>query len=513
MANERTLTVIAGMGLLCFITLGPFPADCRAGEDDWLRPLGPPPQAAPRRISGGEGVPPLPLPATPLRRSERKREPKPPTLIGKVMWGEKAMFTYGNGSTAEVADWNQCPGDLQQILRKSQWRFELPYAGEAFPLSEFSGEPEAMPVLLFNGSRTIKLDARQIAILRAYVLRGGMVVLDSIAGSPYFYAGARTITEAAFPECAIRTLPPDHPLYHMLADVDTVRYPKNLDSDKPFLEGVYVGSRVGILLSKYGLGCSWDDREVPLIQEAIYYDVESGNKIGINLVAYAVGYAAAGREEAKPELFGALDEQHPTDEFVFAQVEHEGAWNVHPGAASALLVQLRQSTALKVSLKRVSVKPGQDDLSGYSFLYLTGLDDFRLDESSRAALRGFLKHSGTLLINNGLGLRSFDAVARREIAALLPGARLVPLPPTHPLYTAVFKIDRSRYTPAVVKATPDITYPVLEGIEVDGDVRVIYSPYDIESAWLGCEYPLARAYEPYSGTQLGVNIMMYAATH
>ncbi len=46
-----------------------------------------------------------------------------------------------------------------------------------------------------------------------------------------------------------------------------------------------------------------------------------------------------------------------------------------------------------------------------------------------------------------------------------------------------------------------------------GDLRVIYSPYDVEAAWLGCDYPLARAYDPRSGTQLGMNIALYAMTH
>jgi hypothetical protein len=501
-----------GSGVIA-IMLMLFSAPAFAGEDDWLRPLGPPPQAAPRRISGGEGFPPLPLPATPLRRTERKREPKPPTLIAKVMWGEKAMFTYENGEKTQVEDWNQCPGDLQQILRKCQSHFELPYASEAFPLSEFNGDPETMPALLFNGSRTIKLDPKQIELLRSYILRGGIVVFDSIAGSPYFYEAARKIADAVLPECKLRIIPADHPIYHMLADVDKVHYSKNVGSSSPCLEGAYVGSRIGILISKYGLGCSWDDHEVPLIKDAVYYDLESGNKIGVNLVSYVIGYAAAGREEAKPELFGAIDEKHPTDEFVFAQIEHEGAWNVHPDAATALMVQLRQNTSLKVSLKRVGVKPGKDDLSGYSFLYLTGLDDFHFDEQSRAALREFLRNSGTLFVNNGLGLKSFDVIARRELAALLPGAKLTRIPASHPVYSSVFKIVESRYTPAVVKEKPDLALPVLEGIEVDGDLRVIYSPYDIEAAWLGCEYPLARAYEPHSGSQLGVNIMMYAATH
>ncbi len=230
-------------------------------------------------------------------------------------------------------------------------------------------------------------------------------------------------------------------------------------------------------------------------------------------MAYAIGYAAAGREEAKPELFGAMTRSIPRTNSFSRRLNMKGSWNVHPGAATALLVQLRQNTSLKVSLKRVNLKPGKDDLSGCSFLYLTGLDDFHFDEQSRAALRGFLKNSGTLLVNNGLGLRSFDAIVRRELAALLPGSK---------------PGARSADASALQFRVQDRREPLHSGgrqgnarhhasrarrNRVDGDLRVIYSPYDIEAAWLGCDYPLARAYEPHSGIQLGVNIMMYAATH
>ena len=55
-----------GMGGACalLLALGLMPgARLRADENEWLVPLGLPPQAAPKRISGGEGFPPLPLPA------------------------------------------------------------------------------------------------------------------------------------------------------------------------------------------------------------------------------------------------------------------------------------------------------------------------------------------------------------------------------------------------------------------------------------------------------------------
>ena len=42
---------------------------------------GPPPPAKPHRRKAGESFPPLPLPATPLRRTERKRPPAPQVNI------------------------------------------------------------------------------------------------------------------------------------------------------------------------------------------------------------------------------------------------------------------------------------------------------------------------------------------------------------------------------------------------------------------------------------------------
>jgi len=498
------------MVLLAFVLAS---ARVFADESEWFKPLGQPPKASPRRISGGEGVPPLPLPATPLRRSERKREPSPPTLFAKVIWGESAAFTYETGHKTEVADWNQCPADLQQLLRKAGGALGQPYTTGSVKLTSFDGDPTKTPVLFFSGSRTIKFSPEQLALLRGYVLAGGTIVVDNVAGSPYFYQSFREAIGKTFPESAIRQVPLDHPLFHMLVDVKNVRYPESVLSDVPEMEAIYVGCRIGVLLSKYGLGCGWDDHEVPLIEKATYYDVASANKLGMNLVAYILGYANVGREEAKPELFGALDEKRPTDELVFGQIRHEGHWNVHPGGAAALLRALRQQTSVRTSLKRVPVAPGKEDLSGFTFLYLTGLDNFAFDAEAVNALKAFLKGNGTLFINNGLGMKTFDVAVRRELQKILPEAELQPVPPTHPLFSSVFKITEAQYTPAVIKLHPNLRAPYLEGIAINGDLRVIYSPFDVEAGWGGGEHPLALAYAPQSAAQLGVNLVMYAVTH
>ncbi len=505
-----------GRGGACalLLALGLLPgARLMADENEWLVPLGLPPQAAPKRISGGEGVPPLPLPATPIRRSERKREPKAPLLIGKVVWGESAEYRYAGGETRQIADWNLCPDDLAQLMRKAGRWFGLGYGSQAVSLNAFDGDPQATPVLFLSGVRTLRPTDEQVKLLQDYLLRGGMVVFDSIAGSPYFLASARELATRLVPGEPLRPVPLDHPLFSMLADARTVAVPRRPEITAPQIEGIYVGSRIACLVSPIGLGCGWDDHDVPLLDQAVYYDVDSATRLGINLVAYAVGYAEAARSEARPELFGMRDEQNPTDELVFAQLRHGGAWNVHPGAATALLRRLRAETSLGVSLKRVAVDPSRESLEPFPFLYLEGLDTFVWDEPTRGALRQFLARGGTLLINNGLGLSTFDQAVRRELAQLLPGSELAPVPPDHPLLGACRPVDDVRFTPAVVKANPAPQGALLEAIALDGDLRVIYSPIDLACAWSGCDYPLARAYEGPSGVALGMNLLVYAMTH
>lgn len=59
----------------------------------------------PAQMKGAEGVPPLPLPAVPLRRSEKNNPPRPPVLIGKI--------DSGKGES----DWNTNPADVENLLK------------------------------------------------------------------------------------------------------------------------------------------------------------------------------------------------------------------------------------------------------------------------------------------------------------------------------------------------------------------------------------------------------------
>jgi len=149
-----------------------------------------------------------------------------------------------------------------------------------------------MPSIWISGVREVRFTPDEVDNLRQYVLNGGMIICDSVYGSPWFYESALKVFDEMFPESRFRVLPEDHPLYHMVVDIEDVNYHCGRDDNEPFLEGLYIGSRVGVLVSRYGLGCGWQgnmDVFNTLLERnlaAKAYSVESARQIGTNLAPY-----------------------------------------------------------------------------------------------------------------------------------------------------------------------------------------------------------------------------------
>lgn len=86
-----------------------------------------PPAKPPAQMSGGEGVPPLPLPAVPLRRTEKKNPPRPPVLVVKVDSGR------GQG------DWNTNPQDVENLLRWMAKNLGVSFSSQVRTLDDVLG--------------------------------------------------------------------------------------------------------------------------------------------------------------------------------------------------------------------------------------------------------------------------------------------------------------------------------------------------------------------------------------
>src|SRR5207253_510356 len=99
------------------------PAAALAQTKRKLGTCGPPPRKNPQRQTSAEGMPPLPLPAVPLRRSEPKAEPAAPLMIAKMEYGT-------------TQDWNTDPGDIDNLMRHVRSAVGLWYGWKQMSLAE-----------------------------------------------------------------------------------------------------------------------------------------------------------------------------------------------------------------------------------------------------------------------------------------------------------------------------------------------------------------------------------------
>ncbi len=487
--------------------------NCFAGEDDFLRPVGKPPKAKAQRRQGGESFPPLPLPATPLRRSEKKRPPSPGVLIGKVIWGKYIDYKWNNGIVSRVFDWNMVPADCSQLLRFVKNYTKMEYKVQTLDLKVFSGNPAEVPILLFSGGRSLKFTPAEMLKLRSYLQAGGMIWFDSVVGSPYFYKSALQAMRQILPDSPIKRLAPDHPVFHLVKPITKAK----TNSGKyiqPALDGVYIGSRLAAVISPYGMGGGWDNAYPQLIKQAQYYERTPSIVLGVNLAAYAVGWSSNGRHYASRERFGGVEDKKNPDKIVFAQLRSSGIWNANPGAESRFMRYLAKNANINTGSKPVFVSAEKVQLENYPFLYFTGIGNFKFSAAEVKKLRQYLDDGGFIFINNALGMNEFNQSVAREVKKLYPNSKLTGIPEKDPIYTAApFKFSGSGFSQeAKVKFRGQST-PLLLGLKTDKRYKIIYSPVDLATGWLGAPSPGSICYNQDTALRLGANIITYFLTH
>lgn len=478
-------------------------------------PCGVAPPAKPKRIKGGEGVPPLPLPATPLRRSERKRDPAPPVLIGKLRWGRQDLvWRFPDGSEARYADWSHDPNDVHRLLEALAREIHTRYRPRELDLAGFSFDPAEVPILYASGLAPFRLSDAERDALREYLLRGGTFLAVAHHGSRDFSDSIRAEAARLFPGRPFGLLPPDHPIHRAHRKIERVSYTpgtKDRPDGAPWLEGLILGCRAAVILSPYDLCCTWDSDHLPGSMPGVLG--QDAFTLGVNILSYAIAYYPLGKLYGRWGRVEVEDESVDRGDFVFAQVRHRGDHDPHPAAFASLLGEAMKATSLGARLRRELIPLDGPDLGAHPFLYMTGHGDFRLSEAERSGLRRHLASGGFLLADSCCGDLGFDVAFRREVSLALDGRELAVVPAEHAVFGSFEKISRVEYTTAVRASFPGLEEPLLEGIEIDGRLSVVYSRFDIGNGWEGEERPFSLAVRSADARRLGVNIIVFCMTH
>jgi len=481
-------------------------------EDSGPIDCGPPPQAQSGNRTGGESFAPLPLPVTPLRRSEKKRPPSPPALIGKCALGDPRWITR-DGRRVLHRDWMSDPADVKTLLSWTNQQLGIKYRSIECNLNDFSYDPRELPALLIAGHNNFTLsdDIRQG--LAQYVADGGTIIGDACCGWKDFADSFRSEMETIFEGRPMRKMLPEDPIYSTYYKLDQFRYKKGEEgeeyTDDPCLESIDFGCRAGVIFSPCDLTCGWDGHEHP---RGTRVQMEMAKQIGANYVTYVLGMYQLGRFFSTSKVY--YEEGEPSrDDFVFAQLEHEGDWDPDPSAVHNLLKHVRDNSTMEVKFKRQNVFLKDERTATYPLLYMTGHREFMWDAEEVVRLQRYLRAGGLLLADACCGRTSFDLSFRREIQKVFPNQNLETIPLDHPLYHCHYDITSAEFSPRVEEDFGFRDAPELEAIMLDGKPVVIYSRFDLGNGWEQFPHAYGYDYKEKSAMEIGTNIMVYAVTH
>jgi len=467
---------------------------------------GPAPKADKQRRKAAEGFPPLPLPATPLRRTEKKRPPAPPTLMAKVNYAKDKTWAQDGSQTW---NWTTAAGDTQELFRFARATLGINYKADVLRLDQFSWSPERVPIMYFDGREPIALSPDERERLRSYIQSGGFILGDANCGFEPFMRTFRVEMQNLFLDRPWHRLPGDHPIFHSHFNIDKVS--ANVEGKQTdglaVLEGMNIGFRTAIVFSPFGLSCGWDGHTHDYGKLLLPPDAQ---RLGANMLAYALAYYRVGRSQSVTTVFSEPDPG--SEEIAIAQLRHNGDWDPDPSGLSYLLKAVGEQTTGEVKFRRVPLDPEDQSLFSYPFVYLTGQLDFSFTKQARENLRAYLERGGFLMVVNASHRIDFDKAARRELNAIFPERRLETLPDDHPLFSAHNKVSSKPVLADEGSLKPQ--FPIrAEGIDMDGRLAAVYLPIALGAAWQDAELPFVPTPDHRYALDLGVNTVVYAMTH
>ncbi|MCA9267186.1 MAG: DUF4159 domain-containing protein [Planctomycetales bacterium] len=413
-------------------------------------------------------------------------------------------------------DWNHHRGAIGALVRGVERRWGRDLTWQIIE-SRAAGAEDLLqsPVLFISGRDQLRLSAKEKENLRAYVNAGGFIFAEAACAGGGFDRDFRSLMEELFPDSPLRPLPPDHPIW--FADAKTPVNPEETP-----LWGLNSCCRTSVAYCPKNLSCYWELaglRDSESQPAAVRERVERAMALGANVLAYATGRELrdkldvpqlVGAGEAAPQVRGSL---------YVAKLRHSGGSDDAPSALANLLTAAHQEAGLPVSSERRLIPLG-DAVFDYPIVFMHGRRSFRFSDSERAFLRQHIERGGFLMADAICASEDFARSFRREIAATFRDARLAPIADSHPLFTQEYRgYDVTRVTlrdPAFrapgdpLKAKLIRVAPTLEGLEIDGRLAIVFSPYDMSCALENSPSLECKGYDRRDAARLGVNILLYA---
>jgi hypothetical protein len=200
---------------------------------------------------------------------------------------QEPLLTIGRLQYDGGGDWYAGPSMLPNLLRAIRERTALRVAEREVVVRLSDARLWDVPYLFMTGHGNVRFSAAELETLRRWLQQGGFLHIDDNYGMD---ASVRRELARLFPDRPLVDVPLDHPIYNLV-----YRFPEGLPKihehdGKPARGfGIFLDGRLAVFYSyETDLGNGWEDAEVhrnpPEKREAAL-------RMGVNLFAYAVGYA------------------------------------------------------------------------------------------------------------------------------------------------------------------------------------------------------------------------------
>ncbi len=195
--------------------------------------------------------------------------------------------------------------------------------------------------------------------------------------------------------------------------------------------------------------------------------------------------------------------------FTVARLHYPGGgdWYWGSSALPNLLEFIAQETGIPVNNEEIRVRPSEDRLFEYPFIFATGHGTMRFSEEDLIRMRRYLTGGGFWLINDSYGM---EESVRRELKRIFPDRELVELPFSHPIYHTPFEFPDGPPKIHEHDDKPSRGYAIL-----DGDRVVVYFVVesDIGDGWEDPQVHKDPPSKREAALRMGANVAVYALTH
>ena len=443
-----------------------------------------------------------------------------PVLINKLKYGDRDP---ANRNNILGNDWDQHHDDVRNLTEHitglEGWPRLLTWQTvDIGKVAEHGSMNDLMQskIMFISGSEQLVFDDKEIEMLREYVGQGGFVFAVNCCNGAGFHDGMHEMVKRMYPngEVSLKKLPNEHPIFFTEHALD----PATVE-----LLGVDVGCRTAIVYSPNDLSCLWNKwarRDPPNRSPALKGMITKATRIGVNIVAYAVGREPPSKL-GQVDLAGEKGQQDKVQRGLLqiAKIRHTGGWDAAPRALRNLLLALNRTVGLAASTKQRNLPASDSNIFRYPILYMHGRNSFQMGRQEIEQLKKYLDRGGVLFADACCGSLQFDRSFRRLTGQLFPQQKLKRVPPDHPLFSSDTGHDIrqvKRRVPEIndprdgLKPTVRTGEPFLEGIEIDGRLAVIYSKYDISCALERQASVACTGYVEEDAVKIAINILLYA---